>query len=79
MSGLLLGTLTLLIVSIRNIAVFGNGIATMMFPSISLARCISLGDVLTRFEIFVGLSFNLLGFVVHVLVFMQWYQVQQSF
>ncbi len=63
LSGLLLGTLTLLIVSIRNIAVFGNGIATMMFPSISLARCISLGDVLTRFEIFVGLSFNLLGFV----------------
>ncbi|HHV99226.1 MAG TPA: endospore germination permease [Clostridiaceae bacterium] len=60
--GLLIGTTSLLVVSIRNTAVLGNTQAIWTSPSFQSIRLIDIGTILTRMDFLIGIAQTVLIF-----------------
>ncbi len=64
LSAVLLGTLVLMVVLVRNLAVLGAPMmSSQYFPSYTMARIIRVGDFLSRIEITIAINFILGGIV----------------
>lgn len=60
---IILASLFLAVVTARNTAVLGSVEAIVLYPSFQATKLINIGDILTRLEIIVAVSFLFMGFL----------------
>lgn len=61
--GLLLGAISLLVISVRNTAVLGSTEAILASPSFQAARLIDIGRVITRMDLLIGIGHTIMPFL----------------